>query len=389
MTTLIEQMSYRVVSPNVKILSRFVIFLAICILSLSLSLPQDVTFAEEIETSNGSSKLRNIQRNHEQNFSIMQQQLRAYQNKLQESEQDLEAFQQKHGIISLETQTTLLLQQRKALDDALKSAENTSVGYREKLIWVEEQIKQVPQDIPLSSVMSEQGIIGGAKNNLLKLQLKEQQLLTKYTAENPHVKAVRQEMVVIKQFINEQEARRQGSVTTGKNPLYREMEMQLFQTKAALISAEAQSNVISKQIAKVDRELERLRGLKSGLDQLRRQVKADEANYLNYLGKVGTVPPQDYQVQVGDQLDIKFFFNPELNESISVRPDGRIALQLIGELSVVGQTVEEIREILIENYAGQIKTPEIAVILRTSHVLAGSMNQQGSNTNAGASSDGN
>ncbi|GJL65253.1 MAG: hypothetical protein NPIRA05_02240 [Nitrospirales bacterium] len=328
-------------------------------------------------------------RSDEQSYLIMQQQLRAYREKLQNSERVLEAFQQKHGIIAMETQITLLLQQRKALDDSLKNAENTAMGFKEKLAWVQSQIKHVPQDIPLSSVTSEQGTIGGAKNNLLKLQLEEQQLLTKYTEMNPYVQAIRKEMDVITRFIEEQETREGGSVTTGKNPLYREMEMQLFQTNADLISSEAQRKVLVQQIAGINEELERLRGLMSGLDELRRQVKADETNYLNYLSKVGTTPPKDYQVQVGDQLDIKFFFNPELNESISVRPDGRIALQLVGELSVVGHTVEEIREILIKNYSGQIKTPEIAVLLRTSHVLAGSVSQQGANSNVGASISGN
>jgi protein involved in polysaccharide export with SLBB domain len=137
------------------------------------------------------------------------------------------------------------------------------------------------------------------------------------------------------------------------------------------VSADAQSGIISEQIAEVDSELERFRGLRPGLEELRRQVTADESNYLNYLTKVGTTPPQDYRVQVGDELDIKFFFNPELNESVLVRPDGRIALQLIGEVSIVGFAVEEIRSMLIEKYAGQLKNPEIAVLLRSSHVRAG------------------
>ena len=59
------------------------------------------------------------------------------------------------------------------------------------------------------------------------------------------------------------------------------MEMELFSTQAALVSAEAQSAVIEQQIiAEVDKELERLRRLRPGLDGLQRQLKADEANYL-------------------------------------------------------------------------------------------------------------
>ena len=37
----------------------------------------------------------------------------------------------------------------------------------------------------------------------------------------------------------------------------------------------------------------------------------------------------EYVIQPGDELDIKFFYNPELNESVIVRPDGKISLQLV------------------------------------------------------------
>ncbi|MCA9452065.1 MAG: polysaccharide biosynthesis/export family protein [Nitrospira sp.] len=301
-------------------------------------------------------------------FSIMKQQLRSYQQSLEESEGRLQDFQRKHGIILIETQMNHLLQQRKSLDDALKQAENQVKGFQEKLAWIQDQISQIPEQIPLSSSASEQGIVGGAKNNLLTLQLKEQELLNKYTENNPHVQAIRKEMELINQFIKEQESQVARSVSTGKNPLYLEMEMQLFHTQADLVSAEAQSGVIKEQIAEVDKELNRLRNLGPELDELRRQVTADEKNYINYLTKVGKTPPQDYQIQVGDQLDIKFFFNPELNETVLVRPDGRIALQLVGEITVVGHTVDQIRTILIKNYSGQLKNPEVAVLLRSSNV---------------------
>jgi uncharacterized protein (UPF0216 family) len=258
-----------------------------------------------------------------------------------------------------------LLQQRKSLDDSLKDAENRVKGFQEKLAWVQGQISQIPHEVPLSTSDSEQGLVGGAKSNLLSLQLKEQELLNKYNENNPHIQSLRREMELINQFIKEQRV-----FSTGKNPLYLEMEMQLFHTQADLVSAEAQSGVIKQQIAAVDKELDRLRNLGPEFDELRRQVTADEKNYINYLTKVGTTPPQDYQIQVGDQLDIKFFFNPELNETVLVRPDGRIALQLIGELPVVGNTVEQIRTILIKNYSGQLKNPEVAVLLRSTNVPA-------------------
>jgi polysaccharide export outer membrane protein len=73
----------------------------------------------------------------------------------------------------------------------------------------------------------------------------------------------------------------------------------------------------------------------------------------------------EYVIQVGDQLDIKFYYNPELNEQVTVRPDGRISLQLIGEVIVAGITPSQLTKRLIETYAAELKHPEITVILRS------------------------
>ncbi len=73
----------------------------------------------------------------------------------------------------------------------------------------------------------------------------------------------------------------------------------------------------------------------------------------------------DYQIQVGDALDIKFFYHPELNESVIVRPDGRISLQLVHEVQASGLTPEQLRNSLQNGYGSQISQPEIAVIVRS------------------------
>jgi len=74
--------------------------------------------------------------------------------------------------------------------------------------------------------------------------------------------------------------------------------------------------------------------------------------------------PQEYLIQPGDDLDIRFFYNPELNETQRVRPDGRIALQLVGEQDVAGHTPHEVEGQLRQSYEHELKQPEIAVILR-------------------------
>jgi protein involved in polysaccharide export with SLBB domain len=72
-----------------------------------------------------------------------------------------------------------------------------------------------------------------------------------------------------------------------------------------------------------------------------------------------------YYIQSGDILDLKFFYNPELNETVMVRPDGRISLQLVSEVVAAGVTPEQLRKTLMERYSKEINRPDIAVIVRS------------------------
>lgn len=67
----------------------------------------------------------------------------------------------------------------------------------------------------------------------------------------------------------------------------------------------------------------------------------------------------------GDVLDFKFFNTPELNDSQTVRPDGKITLQLIGEVMVQGKTPEELHDELVKLYTQDLRNPEVAVIVRS------------------------
>src|SRR5512137_2478425 len=76
--------------------------------------------------------------------------------------------------------------------------------------------------------------------------------------------------------------------------------------------------------------------------------------------------PTNYLISVGDTLDIKFAYNPELNElAVPVRPDGRISLQLANDVPAANLTPDQLRKSLAEKYASELKKPEIAVIVRT------------------------
>jgi len=70
-------------------------------------------------------------------------------------------------------------------------------------------------------------------------------------------------------------------------------------------------------------------------------------------------------VRAGDVLEVKLLYHPELNERQSVRPDGKIALQLVNEVEVAGLAPAQVRQRLLELYAVDLKDPEVTVIVQT------------------------
>ncbi len=97
--------------------------------------------------------------------------------------------------------------------------------------------------------------------------------------------------------------------------------------------------------------------------------------------------PAPYFIQSGDQLDIKFFYNPELNETLTVRPDGKISLQLVDEVQAAGLKPSELDDVLTKKYAYELKKPMITVIVRSFGgqriFVGGEVNRQGLITIAG------
>lgn len=74
---------------------------------------------------------------------------------------------------------------------------------------------------------------------------------------------------------------------------------------------------------------------------------------------------EQYVIQVGDNLDIRFFYNPELNIELPVRPDGRLSLPLIPEIVAVGLSPLELEKELEKAYANELKQSKITVIVRS------------------------
>ena len=80
---------------------------------------------------------------------------------------------------------------------------------------------------------------------------------------------------------------------------------------------------------------------------------------------MATPEPGPYRIRVGDQLDVRFYQTPELNvTAIPVRSDGRISVELLGDVEAAGSTPDELTARLVQGYSRELEKPRITVIVR-------------------------
>jgi polysaccharide export outer membrane protein len=68
-----------------------------------------------------------------------------------------------------------------------------------------------------------------------------------------------------------------------------------------------------------------------------------------------------YELNVGDEISVESFTDPNLNKNLIVQPDGTITLRLLGQVRATRRSVNQLREDLDKLYEKYYKVPAITV----------------------------
>jgi polysaccharide export outer membrane protein len=74
---------------------------------------------------------------------------------------------------------------------------------------------------------------------------------------------------------------------------------------------------------------------------------------------------EGYVIQPGDILSVDFYLSPEFNDEPTVRPDGKVAMRLIGDIQAAGLTPAQFAERLDRAYQSELRSPDAAVHVKT------------------------
>ncbi|HTM02128.1 MAG TPA: polysaccharide biosynthesis/export family protein [Vicinamibacterales bacterium] len=98
------------------------------------------------------------------------------------------------------------------------------------------------------------------------------------------------------------------------------------------------------------------------------------------VGTAGTTPPapaattipagirpwneQDYRLGPGDKLRVELYGEPQVSQTLQVRPDGKITLSLVGDVLAAGRTPLELRDSLTSAFKAYFNNPAVSVIVQ-------------------------
>jgi polysaccharide export outer membrane protein len=71
----------------------------------------------------------------------------------------------------------------------------------------------------------------------------------------------------------------------------------------------------------------------------------------------------EYMMGIGDAVSVNVWRNPDLSVNVTVRPDGKISVPLVGDLKVDGISTRELSKTIEEKLADFIRTPKVTVIV--------------------------
>jgi uncharacterized protein involved in exopolysaccharide biosynthesis len=209
-----------------------------------------------------------------------------YKSNLADAEEQLKQFSSEQNGVAPTVARDLFLQKLTEFHLSLQQTRALLASTEERIKTLQKQAGITPERLTTEMKSEDDAqVLQGLKNTLMTLELKRTELLTKYQPSYPLVAEADKEITDTKASIAAEEAKPNKSETTDRNPTYAWVDAELAKAKADYAGLKAQEAAMQAIVEKYEtqaRDLEQ-KGL---IEQdLVRNYKAEEENYLLYLRK--------------------------------------------------------------------------------------------------------
>lgn len=212
------------------------------------------------------------------------QQVSDLRDKLALSENELRGLRDESGISSLEEQRQVDLSRIAELEGQIGASEAEIAACRAKIQQLQKTVSSIPETLVTQETtgFSNQAV-DLMRAKLYELQLKENDLLSKFTEESQQIQMIRKEVAEAQTLLDKEIAKTSRTeVSKGINVTYTQTQLALFTEQANLSSIRAKIVNLMGQLATVKDRLKVINEVDLKITSLRREINIQEVSYQKY-----------------------------------------------------------------------------------------------------------
>jgi uncharacterized protein involved in exopolysaccharide biosynthesis len=219
-------------------------------------------------------------------FEFFTKETDQFRDSLVKVEDNLKNLKNRTGIASLVEQRNILLARVGRLQQALEETESALATSSAKVRALENSLAQLPKTTVVQETTGNPNqSVDLMRARLYELELKEQDLLSKYNETSKPVQEVRRQLAETKTLLAKEDPSRK-QVTQGLSEAHKQTELALFTERANLSSLGARAREQRTQFASARNDLKAINESEVSLLQVQREVGIQEASYKKYSDKL-------------------------------------------------------------------------------------------------------
>jgi uncharacterized protein involved in exopolysaccharide biosynthesis len=219
-------------------------------------------------------------------YEFFDEQTAETRKNLARAEEKLRELKNSTGIASLEEQRKVLLQRISDLQTEAGETNSAVAASRAKVLAMEKTLANLPPTVTTQETTGNANPAADQmRARLYDLQLKEQDLLSRYNENSRPVQEIRRQIAEAQALLSKEKQTR-TQVTIGPNQAYKQIEAALLVEKATLSSLQAKAGVVQEQLKTVVGELKTINDSETKLSRVQREMSIQETNYRRYYEKL-------------------------------------------------------------------------------------------------------
>ena len=219
-------------------------------------------------------------------YPFLEEQTKRLRTDLMKHEKEFESLRQQNQIVDIDAQRLVLVNrlaeitQDKLKVDAQRSALEEELNRLEKLMGSTDREIVIEETVGVGN----EGV-DGMRQELFRLEIQKEDLLSKFDATHARVKAIEKQIANTQAILDRAESSRKET-KKGPNPVFQRIEMEINAKQPQLYALGAQSDAFQKQIAQIMERSKTFASLETTFTQLRRKIALEDLNYRKYVNNL-------------------------------------------------------------------------------------------------------